>query len=232
MLQQTGVERVVPKFLAFCEDFPTIHALAAAPQSAVFSHWIGLGYNRRVLYLHRAAQTIVTEYEGVVPDTPDNLRKLPGIGPYAAASIAAFAYNQPTIVIDTNMRTIYIHHFFADEENVADADLISLIEQTLDYDNPREWYSALMDYGTYLKKTVGNVTKKSKHYTVQSPLSGSRREIRGALLKLLQQGPLSLTEVKTIIKENYPRNKYDTEEVVQDLVSEKIIQNKDNILML
>jgi A/G-specific adenine glycosylase len=196
MLQQTQVDRVIPKYEHFLELFSTLDALAAAPQSEVITAWQGLGYNRRGLNLQRAAQTVIQECNGIFPRTYEELLSLPGIGPYTAAAIQAFAFNQPSVVIETNVRTVFIFHFFHEAYNVEDKELITLIEATLDRENPRLWYSALMDYGTYLKQTVPNPSRKAKSYIKQSKLEGSNRQARGLVLKeLVKKSGLSLKEL-------------------------------------
>jgi A/G-specific adenine glycosylase len=186
MLQQTQVSRVIPKFEEFTKRFPDIHALATASLGEVLTLWSGLGYNRRAKFLWQAAQVIDGEHKGDVPSTKELLVTLPGIGPNTAGAILAYAYNQPVVFIETNIRTVYLHHFFADEtEAVSDSQLRELAEQTLDYDQPREWYWALMDYGSFLKQTVGGRLAQSRHYKKQAPLIGSLREMRGKILKSL-----------------------------------------------
>ena len=185
MLQQTQVPRVIPKYEAFMKRFPTVERLARAELRSVLVLWQGLGYNRRAKLLHSAARAIVTHHDGVFPRTKEALMELPGIGPYTASAILAFAYNMPTALIETNVRTVYIHHFFADRTGIPDTELLPLIEKTMDAKKPREWYAALMDYGTHLKQTVGNVSKKSSQYVRQSKFQGSNREVRGAIVRLL-----------------------------------------------
>lgn len=150
MLQQTQVERVVPKFLEFTEQFPDFSALASAPLSDVLIAWQGLGYNRRAKYLHELAKAVV-RLDGL-PETLEELVKLPGIGKNTAGAILAYAFDQPVVYIETNIRTVYLHHFFADRFDVDDKELLPFIARTLDHSEPRAWYSALMDYGTFLKK--------------------------------------------------------------------------------
>lgn len=224
MLQQTQVDRVIPRFLTFCTAFPTLKALAAAPQSEVLSHWIGLGYNRRARYLHQAAQAIQALHHGKVPSDPAILRSLPGIGPYAAASIAAFAYDAPTIVIDTNIRTVYIAHFFPGHEKVRDQELIPYIASTLDTEKPRRWYSALMDYGVFLKKTQGNHAKQSVTYVKQAPLKGSVRELRGAILRFLALKSASKNELVVYLQSTYPHNHHDSQAIITRLITENLVQ--------
>lgn len=103
MLQQTQVERVIPKFEAFMRRFPTIQALAAASAGDVLREWKGLGYNARALRLHAAAATIVREHGGRIPRRRSALRALPGIGEYTAAAIRAFAYGLDEIPVDVNV---------------------------------------------------------------------------------------------------------------------------------
>ncbi len=135
MLQQTQTYRVESKFEQFIETFSSFEILACVHLSEVLGVWQGLGYNRRGKFLHQAAQKIMHEHDGILPSDPETLVTLPGIGPATAASIAAFAYNRPTVFIETNIRSVFIHAFFAqNKRGISDKDLISLIEQALDYD--------------------------------------------------------------------------------------------------
>jgi len=196
MLQQTQVSRVIPKFDAFLYTCVGFASLAEKPLSDVLTLWSGLGYNRRAMYLHQTAQLVVRDHDGVLPKTLAELVTLPGIGKNTAGAILAYAYNQPVVFVETNIRTVYFHHFFPDStETVSDKEIESLVEQTLDRENPREWYWALMDYGTHLKKTAGGRLKSSKHYVKQSPLAGSPREMRGRILKALVGGQLPRNEL-------------------------------------
>ena len=189
MLQQTQVSRVVPKFETFMYTCDSFASLANVPLSTVLELWSGLGYNRRAKYLHQTAQIVVHDYDGLLPSSRDELIKLPGVGTNTAGAILAYAYNQPVVFIETNIRTVYFHHFYADHaDQVSDKQLETLVEQTLDRDNPREWYWALMDYGAFLKKTVGGRLSSSSHYVKQTPLKGSAREMRGRILRALITG--------------------------------------------
>lgn len=202
MLQQTQADRVIPKFLSFIKEFPTVEALAGAPQDAVLREWKGLGYNRRALNLIRAAKIIAREHGGSVPKDTELLMSLPGIGPYTAAAIRAFAFNEPAVVIETNIRTVFIKHFFSEaNRKVHDKELLPLIEETMDRENPREWYSALMDYGSYIKKTEGNFSRLSKSYARQSSFKGSNRENRSHILELLLERPLSGSEILAKVRD-------------------------------
>jgi A/G-specific adenine glycosylase len=185
MLQQTQVGRVAEKFGPFVGRFGDFAALAAAPLIEVLSAWNGLGYNRRALYLGQTARIVVDRFAGCLPDSADELVKLPGIGRNTAGAVAAFAFNRPVVFIETNIRSAFIYHFFPDTTDVSDTRIAPLVEAALDRDNPRVWYWALMDYGTMLKETTANPGRRSAHYARQSPFSGSDRQIRGAILRLL-----------------------------------------------
>jgi len=191
MLQQTQVERVIPKYTEFLDTFPTLETLAKASLGNVLRAWQGLGYNRRAKMLHAAARDIVDNQNGVFPRTYEELKSLPGVGPYTAGAIMAFAYNKALPIIETNIRTVYLHHFFKNKEYVSDAEILPIITRTLPEGSARLWYAALMDYGTYLKKEYGNQNTRSKHYTKQSAFAGSDRQTRGAILRLLGASPLS-----------------------------------------
>lgn len=202
MLQQTQADRVIPKYASFLKRFPTITKLAAASLGDVLREWQGLGYNRRAKMLHECAKVIyqnrrVRSATPTLPKTYRELIELPGIGPYTAGAIMAFAYNEAVPIIETNIRTVFIHHFFHDEIDIPDATLFQSIERTLDKENPGEWYAALMDYGAQLKKTIGNQNIRSKHYTRQSSFKNSDRQIRGAILKLLTTQSLTRKSLHT-----------------------------------
>ena len=185
MLQQTQVDRVVPKFEAFIKCFPAIEDLSKATLAEVLQLWSGLGYNRRAKFLHEAAKKIMNEYDGVFPETEKELISLPGIGVNTAGAILAYSFNKSSIFIETNVRTVYFYHFFLEKDDVTDIELRAVVEATVDTEHPREWYWALMDYGSYLKRQGIGQNNKSRHYKKQSPLKGSVREVRGQILKLL-----------------------------------------------
>lgn len=214
MLQQTQAPRVVEKYNAWIRKFPNFKTLADASFADVLSEWKGLGYNRRAKYVYQTAQKIQSEYNGTLPSTIEELEKLTGIGPNTARSIAAFAFNKPVVFIETNIRAVYIHIFFADKRDVSDADLMPLIEKTADQNNSKEWYNALMDYGVMLKKKHKNPSRKSKHYTKQKQFKGSNREVRGKILEiLLKKNGLEKDAIITLINDS----------------PEKVVLNIDNL---
>lgn len=185
MLQQTQVERVLPKFYTFMKHFPSLHALSVSPLPELLTAWQGLGYNRRALNLQRAARIILEEWDGTIPDDPLKLQQLPGIGPYTAGAISAFAFNRPVVFLETNIRAVLLHIFFCGQQGITDKQLLPIAEAVLDHKSPRDWYNALMDYGSDLKRRFPNPSRRSLHHTVQSRFEGSDRQIRGAALRLL-----------------------------------------------
>lgn len=194
MLQQTQVNRVIEKYREFTARFPAAAALANAPLRSILKLWQGLGYNRRALALKQIALAVVAQHRGKVPSSFDDLVKLPGVGKATASAILAFAFNQPVVFIETNIRTVFIHCFFPGQDEVSDEEIIPLVTKTLDAANPREWYYALMDYGTFLKKSIANPGRKSRHYHKQSPFVGSNRQVRGRILRYLTRGRQSTEE--------------------------------------
>lgn len=196
MLQQTQVDRVVPKFEAFIATFPSEYELAAASLADVLKLWQGLGYNRRAKFLHEAAKMVVEI--GAFPSDEQELVLLPGVGKNTAGAILAYAYNQSSLYIETNVRAVYIHHFFADLDEVDDKDIRTILEQTIDREHPREFYWALMDYGSWLKKQ-GVLPGRSKHYKKQAPLKGSVREVRGQIVRELSRADVALDQLRQTI---------------------------------
>jgi A/G-specific adenine glycosylase len=200
MLQQTQVDRVIPFYKNFLQKFPTVKALAKAPLSEVLRAWQGLGYNRRAKLLHAAAKELQTvsfsSYRTKLIHTGALVRRLeelPGIGPYTARAVAAFAFNQDVIFIETNIRTAVTHHFFPKKKKVSDREIekvLALLRQGYK-GQAREWYSAIMDYGSFLKRSGVRLNAHSAHYTKPSKFTGSLREARGALLRTLASGATS-----------------------------------------
>lgn len=203
MLQQTQAPRVIPKFKSFIKKFPSFKALANAQTKDVLLEWQGLGYNRRAINLKRTAEIVSRDFNGKLPQEKEKLVALPGIGPYTAGAIRAFAWNLPNVFIETNIRSVYLHHFFNDGScrEIDDKKILPIVEKTLDTKNPREWYSALMDYGTHLKATLPNPSRRSKHHAKQSTFKGSNRELRSHILKAILEKPQTLVMLtKTLEK--------------------------------
>lgn len=189
MLQQTQAERVAQKYPGFIALFPDFTSLALTPLEQLLRAWQGLGYNRRALALKRSAEIIIDRHAGRVPDNADELMALPGIGHATASSILAFAFNKPVVFIETNIRAVYIQLFFSGREDVADGEILPLVERSLDRKNPREWYNALMDYGVMLKSMHRNPARRSRHYKKQTVFHGSHRQRRSGVLRVILDNP-------------------------------------------
>jgi A/G-specific adenine glycosylase len=223
MLQQTQVPRVIPKFTQFIAQFPNTYALAHASLAEVLAVWNGLGYNRRAKFLWQAASIIENELHGGFPLTIDELVKLPGVGRNTAGAIMAYAYDEPVAFVETNIRSVFIYHFFKGHlAGVDDKAILDLVEQTLPNQDVRSWYWALMDYGTFLKQTVGNTARASKTYTKQSKFSGSRRQIRGRVIRLLLERQHTLDELYANVQDDRLKG------VLQELVHERLIRRIRN----
>lgn len=210
MLQQTQVERVRGKYAEFLAAFPTVCALAAASLSDVLLVWQGMGYNRRAMYLKRCAEEVVNHHAGQFPHSIAELQSLPGIGPYTARAVGAFAFGVAEPLIETNIRAVFIHFFFHGSENVHDKQIVPLVAATLDEDNPREWYYALMDYGVMLKQEHVNPGRRSRHHTRQTPFEGSNRQLRSRILfeilKSSHISPAGLAGILDIERQAVERN--------------------------
>jgi A/G-specific adenine glycosylase len=228
MLQQTQVARVQQKFASFIRHFPTVQDLASAPLGEVLEQWSGLGYNRRAKFLWQTAQKIMQHFGGEIPKSQEGLISLPGIGANTAGAILAYAYNEPVVFVETNIRTVYIHHFFGDHASVlSDTQLRHVIALTVPPENPREWYWALMDYGTHLKATIGGHLERVKHYRPQSRFEGSRRQIRGQIVKLLlQHKRLGHDELSALIADERVKD------ICTELIQEGLIRQSAGQLLL
>ena len=221
MLQQTQVSRVAEKYPLFIGQFPTFKALVDASNADVLRAWQGLGYNRRALNLKRAAEAVMHQYGGKLPSDPALLYGLPGIGEATAGSIAAFAFNAPIPFIETNIRRVFIHFFFPRSRKVSDERIMKLVRATLDKEHPREWYYALMDYGAMLgTQQKENANTRSTRYRAQPAFKGSRRALRGKILKLLlTEGPIT----EDALVERTGESEYQIHEVIEHLADEKFI---------
>jgi len=120
MLHQTQVARVREYYDRFLTHFPTVGDLARAPRDSVVRQWQGLGYNRRAVYLHRAAGEVTERWKGKFPRGTAELESLPGVGPYTARAVRVFAWNKPEVFIETNIRRVFLYHFFRGRRKVDD----------------------------------------------------------------------------------------------------------------
>lgn len=231
MLQQTQVTRVIPKYEAFLDRFPDINSLASATLGEVLAQWAGLGYNRRAKYLWMAAKKLK---EAPQPWSQEVLVACPGIGPNTASAVIVYAYDQPVLFIETNIRTVVIHHFFAGKQGITDKEILKQLEQSLPirstekhvFDSPRLFYWAMMDYGSFLKSSIGNLNKQSKSYARQSKFHGSQRQIRGRIIRELTSGPIEIVVLKQKIAD--PR----FGELLETLQREQLVTLQDKMVML
>ncbi|OQB39750.1 MAG: A/G-specific adenine glycosylase [Candidatus Latescibacteria bacterium ADurb.Bin168] len=199
MLQQTQVGRVAQKYHEFLRAFPVFRDLYEAPLSDVLTVWQGMGYTRRAVALKRIAERVIRDCDGRLPRSPEHLQTFPGIGTATAGAICAYAYNLPTLFIETNIRRVFIHTFFGEHETVSDRQILPLVEETLDHTQPRIWYYALTDYGAALGRRLENPNRKSAGYHRQGPFEGSKRQIRSTIVRaLLARGALTLGEIELL----------------------------------
>jgi len=225
MLQQTQVARVTVKFREFIARFPNEKSLATADLADALRVWNGLGYNRRAKFLHEAAKEIVRR--GIFPVMQNDLEQLPGIGPNTAGAIMVYSFDQPAIFVETNIRTVYLHHFFRDQTNVSDTKIREKLTQTLDCERPREFYWALMDYGAWLKQQDFGAIQRSKHFAKQSPLKGSIREVRGQIIHTLTVEDLSEPVLRKMVKADV---RFTT--ALDGLLHDGLVERKDKKLRL
>lgn len=197
MLQQTQVPRVITKFAEFMLAFPSVENLAAASLADVLRVWQGLGYNRRAKYLHECAKAILVHGQ---PSSLQGLTALPGIGKNTAAAIMNYVYQIPTPFVETNIRTVYFRHFYPEGHSIRDDLILDTVACTIDREHPREWFWAIMDYGSWLKMQGHGRLDTSSHYKKQPKLEGSVRQVRGQIIKELTGSHTTLTKLKTIIK--------------------------------
>jgi A/G-specific adenine glycosylase len=230
MLQQTQVDRVVSYYEKFIKKFPTAKKLAQAELSEVLKLWKGLGYNRRAVYLKRSAEDIETKWGGKFPKDYTSLLSLSGIGQSTAGALMNFAFEIPTSFIETNIRSVFLHHFFKNKKNVSDKEILEVITKCQrcpltcrTCSSTREWYYALYDYGTHLKKTIGSNNHQSKHYKKQSPFKGSHRELRAVVLgHILEYKRATAFAVARHLK----KEPSSVQSILDDFVKEKTVSKK------
>jgi A/G-specific adenine glycosylase len=179
MLQQTQVDRVIPKYQEFLARFPTIESLAGSSTADVLRAWQGLGYNRRALHLKRTADAAVLQHGGKLPSTVQELEQLPGIGRYTSRAVACFAFGLQVPVVDTNVRRVLSS--FAGRE-LSERETWQLAEQLLPEGRAVDWNQALMDYGALVERA-----KPRRLGRPSQPFASSNRFWRGRIVDALRE---------------------------------------------
>ncbi len=244
MLQQTQVDRVIPKYTAWLKTFPTIQTLARAPLQKVLKLWSGLGYNSRGKRLRDLAQTVTGEYHGKIPDNVEQLEKLPGIGPYTARAVASFAFGLNEPVIDTNVRRVISRIFFGVRGPKKKQQLQESVESLAPKNNLHDWNAALMDFGALVcqarrpKCEICPVQQYCRAYpAVLKPVKQIRsdkrikfeetdRFWRGRIIStLVHFGPLSFITLKTRLNQFGRLNSRRFQKLVDSLQKENIVRH-------
>jgi len=185
MLQQTTVRRVLLKYKEFLLKFPDIRSLQKAPVADVLRAWSGMGYNRRALYLKKAAAL------GNIPKTEKELLKLPGVGKYTARAILIFAFKKDTAAVDTNIRQIITHFFFKDTPQ-KEKIIQEVADQLVPVGKSWEWHQALMDFGAIALKSRAKSRDPSKK---SIPFKKTNRYFRGRIIDILRGGSIEETNI-------------------------------------
>ena len=225
MLQQTQVERVVERYKMWVDRWPNWASLAQTDRRAVLSAWSGLGYNRRALYLRDMAGVIVNDYGGNMPTSPEELKKLPGIGDYTAHAIAIFAFNAPLVTIDTNIRKVLIHELDLPHDTSPEH-LREYARLLLPRGKSREWHNALMDYARMaIRREAGAI----KPVSTQSRFEGSRRQIRGEIVRrLTDRTRISIA----VLARDMERDEDDIRTAALSLETEGLVKVSDKTIRL
>jgi A/G-specific adenine glycosylase len=219
MLQQTQVNRVIPKYQQFIREFPTLETLAAAETKHLLTIWSGLGYNRRALWLREAANQIIEI--GSFPQEAKELQKLKGIGPYTSRSILIFAFNKDLAAVDTNIRRVMIASGFASED-MTECQLQEVADALLLRGRSSDWHNALMDYGSeVLSSNLTGIAPTSK----QSEFKGSTRQIRGAIIRVLT-GTEAMTSKQLHTQLDLDCNEDEVISVLDQLISENLVESQ------
>ena len=245
MSQQTQLSRVVPKYEAWMQRFPTVRDLAKASIAEVLQFWSGLGYNRRALNLKKTAEIITTNYRGTFPKTEKELMSLPGIGQYTARAVLCFAFDVQVAVVDTNVRKVIMTQILNSdysesglslsddksqfgEEKIDEKMFEEIATQLLPYGEAYKWNQALMDYAAaVLKKEKIPIPKQSKFI-------GSHRYYRGQILKvLLQKKKVAMKDLGLLIKKDYTVSEKEwLEKLLEELVREGFVKRESKTVSL
>ncbi|MEM7142669.1 MAG: A/G-specific adenine glycosylase [Actinomycetota bacterium] len=216
MLQQTQVARVIPKWEAFLDDFADPEACASRPVGDVISHWAGLGYNRRAVNLHRAATEVCASHGGRIPSEVDGLLSLPGVGPYTARAVLAFAFERPVAPIDTNIGRVLAR---LDGSTLTAAQAQARADSLVPSDAPWLWNQGIMELGALVctkrspacgscpvrrhcawrgegpDPAIGSAGVSKR----QSRFEGSDRQLRGRLVDAVREGVVASAQLPEVL---------------------------------
>lgn len=231
MLQQTQVSRVLAGYREFIERFPTVSHLAQASPADVLRIWKGMGYNRRALYLQRAAKVIVEEYRGKFPVSESELVKLPGLGKYTVRAILVFAYKQEIPLVDTNIRQIIIHFFFIKKSQgpalmglkgrALEKEVENIARQLIPSGKSWEWHQALMDYGSL---AMTNIQIPMTNWKKQKPFKDSNRYYRGRIIDRLREGDMGENELLKELSKTYTKPVTFFRIIITSLIKDGLIE--------
>lgn len=229
MLQQTQVLRVLPKYAEFIEAFPTVTTLAKAKTSDVIKLWKGMGYNRRALYLRKAAEAVTEKYNGIFPGSEKELLQLPGIGKYTARAILVFAYKKDVSMVDTNIRQIITHFFFRDKKQPEHV-IQNIADQLVPKGKSWEWHQALMDYNAALPRNPKSQIPNLKKKTI--PFQNSNRFYRGRIMDLLREREWKEEELLSALIKTYGKPTDYLQAIIHGLMKDGLLICTDGILTL
>lgn len=226
MLQQTQTGRVGPSYSAFIQHFPTLESLARAPAMDVIRAWKGLGYNRRAVDLQRAAQQVMHDFGGAMPDDPDVLRKFPGIGEYSSSAIACFAFDKQVPVVDVNVKRVLSRTAHGKDAEQVERSRFDVTAATwLPDGEAYRWNQALMDIGAMICRpekplcaqcplrttcryyAAGKHKRPAAARAPKPPFEGSSRQKRGGIIDALRESAekgITLRELSDVIHPTHP----------------------------
>ena len=255
MLQQTQVGRVVPKYEEFVRRWPRPSDFARETLGSVLRFWSGLGYNRRAKHLWQAARLMGEQFGDVVPLDEKLLRTLPGVGEYTARAVLSFVANKNVVCVDTNIRRIFLRLFWDGEFSIkfpTNDQLTRMLNALLPKKRSRLWHNALMDFGSLVctsrdprcdfcpllttcksgKKFIAGAFKTQKLYHPQERFSGSRREVRGAILKMLAMDSAGKASPRALALMSKKFPAHNVPAVIQEMANEGLLVTKDTHIAL
>ncbi len=253
MLQQTNVPKVIPRYRAFLQQFPSWEKLATAPTSAVLQAWQGLGYNRRALYLQKLAQAVVQKYDGALPTDPEQLMALPGIGPYTSRAVLIFGQNQDIVATDVNIARV-VRRWHGLMEWVSAKQQAKEVGRFVPHGKSRAWHSAMMDFASAIctkrnpQCAACPVAKLCKSYPTPKDAIKIRRVepgrseygrhiprriFRGRIVEVLRGGKKTTLQLGPLVKKDW--HTVDgawLKEILAGLATEGMIEHKGRFWQL